>query len=177
MPPHCDSMDGPVVRAAKAALEAGDVGLALPYVPAAEEAEVTRAFERAMAARVLGPDAREVADLYFFEAVVRLHRAGEGAPYTGLEPAGLDHGPVVPVAERAIETGSPEALVRLLGRTVEDQVRRRFDHAMRLKAHAGRSLDDARAYVEAMLGLQVYAHHLYECAHAAAHEGRHEHAA
>ncbi len=67
-------------------------------------------------------------------------------------------GPVVPVAERAIETGSPEALATLLAGTVD----------------AGRSVADARAYVEAMLGLQVYAHHLYECARASAHEGRHE---
>ncbi len=174
MPPHCDSMDGPVVRAARAALEAGDVGLALPYVPAAAEADVTRAFERATAARALGADAREVADLYFFETVVRLHRAGEGAPYTGLKPAGLGDGPVVPVAEQAIETGSPDALATLLAGTVDAEVRERFERVQRLKADAGRSVADARAYVEAMLGLQVYAHHLYECARAAAHEGRHE---
>jgi hypothetical protein len=30
MPPHCDSLDGPVVAAARRALDAGDVDLALP---------------------------------------------------------------------------------------------------------------------------------------------------
>jgi hypothetical protein len=32
MAPHCDAMDGPVVTAARAALEAHDVGLVLPFV-------------------------------------------------------------------------------------------------------------------------------------------------
>jgi Family of unknown function (DUF6448) len=47
---------------------------------------------------------REVADRYFFETVVRVHRAAEGASFTGLKPAGLDVGPIIPVAERAIES-------------------------------------------------------------------------
>jgi tetratricopeptide (TPR) repeat protein len=37
--------------------------------------------------------------------VVRIHRAGEGAPYTGLKPAGLSEGPIIPIAEKAIEIG------------------------------------------------------------------------
>ena len=45
-------------------------------------------------------EARELADRYFFETLVRIHRAGEGAPYTGLKPAGRDLGPAVPAAVR-----------------------------------------------------------------------------
>jgi hypothetical protein len=40
----------------------------------------------------------------FFETAVRLHRAGDEAPYTGLKPAGPDWDPFVPRAEKAIET-------------------------------------------------------------------------
>jgi hypothetical protein len=94
-------MDGPVVTAAERALEAKDANLALAYVPKDGEDEVTRAFEAALRIREQGSSVREVADLHFFETVVRVHRAGEGAPYTGLKPAGLEHGPVIPVAERA----------------------------------------------------------------------------
>lgn len=81
MPPHCDTMDGPVVRAAQEALHRGDVSIILPYVPREGEEEVIRAFDRVMRARQAGEASREVADLYFFETVVRIHRAGEGAPY------------------------------------------------------------------------------------------------
>src|SRR5512147_3120054 len=113
MPPHCDTLDGPVVTAAKKALEAGDVNIILPYVPKEGEAEIIRAFEKVMKIRK-DESARELADLYFFETVVRIHRMGEGAPYTGLKPAGLSEGPVIPVAEEAIKRGSPDELINVL---------------------------------------------------------------
>lgn len=175
MPPHCDSMDGPVVRAAMRALEAEDVTLVLPFVHKDGEEEIVAAFHKVIQARKAGGAVRELADRYFFETAVRLHRAGEGAPYTGLKPAGLNVGPVIPVAERAIDTGSPEELLDLLSGTIRAEVKERFDRVMRFKRHAGGSVDEAREYVEAMLGLQVYAHTLYECAKAEVHEAAHSH--
>ena len=175
MPPHCDSLDGPVVKAAATALEARNVELVLAYVPAEGEAEVRQAFERTLQVEPLAPEARRLADEWFFENVVRIHRAGEGAPYTGLKPAGLGHGPVVPVAERAIEIGSADALVELLTGMVEEAVRERFEHVMHRKAHADGDLAANRSYVEAMLGLEVWAHSLYEALHADPHEHSHEH--
>ncbi|NLF00961.1 MAG: hypothetical protein GX601_08285 [Anaerolineales bacterium] len=168
-------MDGPVVKAASQALEARNVDLILPYVPKEGEGEVTSAFEKVIQVREGGAVAREVADLYFFETVVRVHRAGEGAPFTGLKPAGLDVGPVVPVAEQAIESGSPDALLNLLSDLVRDEVGRRFEHMLHLKAHAGESVGHAREYVKAMLGLQVFSHGLYESLQADAHSGHHGH--
>ena len=175
MPPHCDSLDGPVVKAAAAALERREVELVLPYVPADGEVEVKQAFEQAIAVEPLAPEAKKLADEWFFENVVRIHRAGEGAPYTGLKPAGLGHGPVVPVAERAIEAGSADELVTLLTGMVEEAVRERFEHVMHRKAHANGDLAANRAYVEAMLGLEVWSHSIYEALHAEPHEHAHSH--
>lgn len=179
MPPHCDSMDGPVVLAGKRALEAHDPALALPYVKAEGEPEVLKAFERTIAAHDGNRAANELADQYFFETLVRVHRAGEGAPYTGLKPAGLGFGPVVPVAERAIASGSPDELVAVLTDKVRGEVLERFDRAMSLKPHAEESVAASRAYVEAMLGLEVWSHKLYGCASAGPHQEHgepHEHA-
>jgi hypothetical protein len=172
-------MDGPVVLAAKAALEAHDPALALPYVKADGEPELLAAFERTIAAHNGNPKANELADLYFFETIVRVHRAGEGAPYTGLKPAGLGFGPVVPVAERAFETGSPDELIQILTDKVRHEILDRFGKAMALQAHAEDGVAAARAYVEAMLGLEVWSHKLYNCASAGPHEEHgqpHEHA-
>jgi hypothetical protein len=80
----------------------------LPFVPEEGEAEVKDVFQRTLRVRALDDEAREVADRLFFETVVRVHRAGEGAPYTGLRPAGLSFGPVIPLAETAVETGTAE---------------------------------------------------------------------
>ena len=175
MPPHCDTMDGPVVKAAKRALQAKDANIILAYVPKEGEKEVLKAFEKVAQAREGGPVVKEVADLYFFETAVRVHRAGEGAPYTGLKPAGLDEGPVIPVAEKAIETDSPDALIDLLCGFVREEVTQRFRHMQHLKEHAGEGVDADRAYVSAMLGLQVWSHGLYQYAKADPHVGHHEH--
>jgi hypothetical protein len=175
MPPHCDSLDGPVVIAARQSLDKQDVDIILPYVKKSGEGEVRKAFEKCSAARVLGEAAREVADSYFFETVVRIHREGEGASFDGLKPAGLDVGPVIPIAEHALESGSVDELEKLLTHIVSEQVHYRFDEVMHLKEHANHGVDHARAYVEAMLGLQVWSHKLYNCAKSSAHEGEHHH--
>lgn len=163
MPPHCDSLDGPVVRAAAEALDQGRVELVLPFVPADGESELRTAFERAIHARTSGGDARYVADRWFFETAVRVHRAGEGAPFTGLKPGGLDVGPVIPIAERAIETGDPTALANLLADAVRSEVYRRFEEMQSARAAADReeSVASERAYVATMLGLEVWAHRVH----------------
>jgi hypothetical protein len=169
MPPHCDSLDGPVVGAARRALDTGNVDLVLPFVTEDGEEEVRRAFARVMRARREGPGSQEVADLHFFETVVRVHRAGEGAPYTGLKPAGIDVGPVIPVAERAIATGQAEDLTDLLVAALDRELARRFHRVMELRRHAAGPVADARRYVDAMLGFQVWAHAVYVAATAEEH--------
>jgi hypothetical protein len=171
MPPHCDSLDGPVVTAARRALGMHDVSEVLPYVKRDGEAEVIAAFDKTIAVRNGDPVVNEVADLYFFETVVRVHRAGEGAPFTGLKPAGLSNGPVIPAAERAIERGEPAELIQLLTARVRLEVERRFAEVMELKERADDSVEDARAYVEASLGLQVWSHGLYQAAERGGHGG------
>ncbi len=175
MPPHCDTLDGPVVTVAREALEKKDVKIILPYVPKEAEEEIITVFKQVIQVRNVNSVAQEVADRYFFETVVRLHRAGEGASFTGLKPAGLDEGPVIPVAERAIESGNPDELLDLLAEMVRKHVRDRFDHMQHLKRDADQGVEQAREYVEAMLGLQVYSHSLYLAMQADPHEGHHEH--
>ncbi len=173
MPPHCDSLDGPVVRAAQRALDAEDVTLVLPFVPTAGEKEVIAAFDKVVQARRTSAICREVADRYFFETVVRVHRAGEGAPFTGLKPAGLDVGPVIPVAEKAIESGDAAGLADTLVRAVREELAHRFHHLGHLRGGADRGVAGARAYVEAMLGLQVWAQGIYQAAKAKGHAVSH----
>jgi hypothetical protein len=161
MPPHCDAIDGPVARAAIAALEAGDVEIVFPFVPKEAEPEVRSAFERVRSIRTLRGTVRDVADRYFLETVVRFHRMGEGASFTGLKPACLDPGPVLPLAERAIEDGSAEELTRELTDVLEAAIKRRLDRVSSLRVHAGEGVDAARASTEAMLHFEVWANGIY----------------
>src|SRR5688572_6649736 len=102
---HCDALDGPVVQAAQKALATGNINLVLIWVQKNDEAEINRAFNKALTVRKLTAEAKELADLYFFETLVRVHRAGEGAPYTGLRPAGQDLDPAIPIADAALRDG------------------------------------------------------------------------
>lgn len=161
MPPHCDSLDGPVVTAARKALDAGDVDVVAPYVHAEGEDEVRAMFEQVLPLHEQGGAAGEIADRLFFETVVRVHRAGENAPYTGLKPAGLDVGPVIPLAERAVERGDSDEVAAFLAHTLDSQLRQRMSALTRLGRARDGSVAKERAYVEAMLGFEVFSHRLY----------------
>jgi hypothetical protein len=170
MPPHCDSLDGPVVSAARNALAVANVDVILPYVPASGEEEVREAFARVLPLQTIGGEAAAVAQRWFFETVVRIHRAGEYAPYTGLKPAGLDVGPVIPLAENAVESGDVEDVYRLLAADLRDQLLRRLERVRQLAESKDASVDAGREYVQAMLGFEVYSHHVYQAMH-----GEHQH--
>ena len=75
---HCDGLDGPVVKAARQALDTGNLNLVLIWVQKDDVAEIKNAFQKTLTVRKLSPAAKEMADSYFFETLVRVHRQGEG---------------------------------------------------------------------------------------------------
>jgi hypothetical protein len=161
MPPHCDTRDGPVVTAARIALETGNVNFVLIWVPESAENELKEAFEKTLRVRKAGVEAQELADEWFFESVVRLHRAGEGAPFTGLKPAGLDWGPVVPRAEKAIETNDATDAIGYVLNTIEKDLQQRFKRAISTKNYGVNDVRAGREFVQAYINFVVYSHHLY----------------
>lgn len=163
---HCDTMDGPVVKSAQHALATDSVEHVLMWVSQHDEAEVRQAFARTRSVRALNAGARDLADRWFFETVVRLHRAGEGEPYTGLKPAGTDLGPVVPAADRALQAGSLAELEEVLVHAVRNGLHERFDRARAARAFTPGDVAAGRAFVAAYVPFMHYA----ERVHAAAGE-------
>jgi hypothetical protein len=157
---HCDTMSGPVVAAARLALEKEDVTPVLKWVRPEDEKDIRAAFARAVAARSAGKEAREVADTWFFETLVRIHRAGEGAPYTGLAPAGTPIEPSILLADEALSMGDPAKLVRSVSGRVADGVRERFARAAEAKKHAEESVGKGREFVAAYVDLTHYVERL-----------------
>lgn len=159
---HCDGMDGPVVKAAQKALETGNVNLVLIWVQKKDEVEIRKAFQQTLAVRKLSPEAKQLADVYFFETLVRIHRAGEGAPYTGLKPAGRDLGPAIPAADQALKTGSVEPLVKLLTDEVQHGIGEHFTATMAKKKFNQDNVEAGREYVKAYVVFIHFAERLYE---------------
>ena len=145
---HCDTMDGPVIKAAQQALGNGNVNLVLIWVKADDEAAIKEAFEKALRVRKLSPEAQEMADMYFFETLVRIHRAGEGAPYTGLKPTGTPLEPGVAIADAALANGSDAELLKELAAAVQKGAQERFREVMEKKQYPPDNIEAGREYIE-----------------------------
>jgi hypothetical protein len=164
---HCDTVDGPVVKAAKLALTTGDVGPVLKWVKPQDEAQIRAAFQRTVHVRGLSPQAREMADNYFFETLVRVHRAGEGEPYTGLKPAGTPVEPGIALADKALAVDSAEELVQQLTAEVAAGIRQRFSEARASRKHGDDSVAAGRAYVAAYVEFIHFVERVEQSVHAA----------
>jgi uncharacterized protein DUF6448 len=171
---HCDSLKGPVVATARLALEKGDVTPVLKWVPAAKEAEIRTTFAKAVAARAASPQAREIADQWFFETLVRIHRESEGAPFTGLKDAGYKPEEGIELADQAIERGSIDAVQKELSDGVAAGLRKRFAAVQDAKKHANESIEEGRHYVHAYVEFIHYVEGLHAAANEpAGHHGIH----
>lgn len=166
---HCDGVDGPVVKAARDALDAGDVNRVLIWVKPGDEAQIRDSFRKTQAVRKLNATAKDFADHAFYETLVRVHRAGEGEPYTGLKPAGRDLGPALPAGDGAIEAATVEPVLRLLSQGVHDGVERRYREVMSHKSFEPDDVAAGRKYVQAY----VEYIHAVEKIHQAADGGAH----
>jgi hypothetical protein len=167
---HCDTLDGPVVADARVALAKGDVTPVLKWVKADAEQEVRALFASALKVRKLDPAAQELADHYFFETLVRVHRAGEGAPYTGLKPAGSVEPPIA-MADQALVTGNVDDLAKKIAAHAEAGIRERFQRALATQKHAGESVAAGREFVEAYVSYVHYVEGIVTAVHAGPHHG------
>ncbi len=109
-------------------LETVNVNLILPWVQKESEQELKYAFERTLGTRRGNTNykSRELADLWFFETSVRLHRQGEGAPYTRIKPSGTLESLAVPMADEAIETENPEKVIDFLTSAAKEELYKIF---------------------------------------------------
>ncbi len=175
---HCDTLDGPVVQAARQALEKGDITPILKWIKQDQEPEVRAAFQKALAVRGKGPEAKELADRYFFETLVRIHRAGEGAPYTGLSAGPPE--PIIRATDESLEKGSVDEVVKHVTEAVASGIRKRFAETAAKKKHADENVAAGRKFVESYVDFTHYVERLHLDAigalgHGSTSEGAPEH--
>ena len=159
---HCDGLDGPVVKAAQRALDTRNPAFALIWVQEKDAREIQSAFEQTLAVRELSPQAKALADRFFFETLVRVHRAGEDAPFTGLKPAGRDLGPAVPAADEAVRVGSVEPVRQLLTDAMQHRLREGFAQVMAAQTFKADDLAAGRAYIKAYVEFIHLVERLYD---------------
>ena len=131
--------------------------------------EIKKVFQKTLAVRKLNPEAKELADMYFFETLVRIHRAGEGAPYTGLKPAGRDLGPAIPAADKAIVDGKLEPLFKILTERIHNGLHEKFKEVIAKKNFKKDDVEAGREYIEVYVLFIHYVEGLYEATKKAIH--------
>ncbi|MGA2623848.1 MAG: DUF6448 family protein [Bacteroidota bacterium] len=167
---HCDTMNGPVVKAAKKALETGNVNLILIWVQPKDEATIKAAFDKTVKIRSVSPEVKEMADMYFFETLVRTHRAGEGEPYTGLKPAETEVDPGIEAADQAIEKGTTDLLLKNVRETIDNGISRHFKEVIETKGYDKNDLSAGRDYVKNYVTFIHYVEQVYDAATKAVEE-------
>ena len=163
---HCDSMNGPVVKAAQKALETGDVKYVFVWIQKSDEKEIAEAFRKTISVRKLNSEAREFADRYFFETLVRVHRAGEGAPYTGLKSADWKPEAGIDAADNAVESGSAKALLTTLNDAVHDGLHGKFADVMKKKNYKAEDVVAGRDFVKSYVTFIHYAERILQATQA-----------
>lgn len=156
---HCDTLEGPVVGEARTALASGDVTPVLKWVQPADEAAIRATFAQTRSVRAQSKEAAELADRWFLETLVRLHRAGEGAPYTGLK-SGAPEEPGIAAADRALASGNSDELLVQTTDALRSRLQTKLTRVRELQAHAGHSVEAGRAYVAAYVDYVHFAERL-----------------
>lgn len=157
---HCDTLDGPVIQDARKAIEAREITPILKWVKPKDEKAVRAAFNKLLAGKPKSPETVEHA---FFTTLVKIHRAGEGAPFTGLKPAGAVE-PAVAEADKALASGSADALVKLITDDISAGIRSRYEHAAAAYKHKDESVAQGREFVEAYVEFTHYVERLHQAA-------------
>ena len=146
---HCDTMDGPLIADARKAMGQNNVNYVLKWVSAANESEIRVAFNLVMKVKGLSPEAKELSEKYFFDTLVRIHRAGEGMPFTGVKPSGTPIDEKVLAADKSIEIGNLSPLKDKVSKDDIPELKKLFDKVMSLKNFDVNNVEAGREYIEA----------------------------
>jgi len=161
---HCDTLDGPVVNACRKSLETGNVNHSLIWVQEQDEGIIRESFDKTLEVRVLSPKAKDLADMNFFETVVRIHRSGEGASYDGLKPAGSVIDPSISAGDKSIETGTMKDVEKLVFDALHKKIESHFNEVLEKKNFDPNDVRSGREYVKAYVEYIHFVESIYKSA-------------
>jgi uncharacterized protein DUF6448 len=159
---HCDTLDGPVVNACKKSLETGNINYTLIWVQQQDEGIIRESFDKTLEVRALSPKAKDLADMNFFETVVRIHRSSEGAAYDGLKPAGSVIDPSIVAGDKAIETGTMKDVEKLVFDALHKKMESHFNEVLEKKNFDPNDVRAGREYVKSYVDYIHFVESIYK---------------
>lgn len=158
---HCDSVEGPVIKAAQKSLETGNINFVLIWVPEKDEPEIHRLFNKVLQNRGLNSDVNLLLTNYFFETVVRLHRMGEGVGYTGIKDVNFKPEPGITEADDAIALGSLKQISSELPEEKYAELEKYFSEVIQKQNYNTDDLQAGRDYVKSYVHFIHYVEELF----------------
>lgn len=145
---HCDSYDGPVIQDALKALDQNKVALVMKWIDEKHEPEIEKLFKKTIKYKKLDQEVYQLLEKHFLETLVRVHREGEGEPYTGLKPAGSTS-EIIQLTDTALREDDIESFLQELNGHTGKVVREKYEKVGALKPVKDNSIAQGRAYVAA----------------------------
>jgi hypothetical protein len=145
---HCDSYDGPLIKDALKALEISNINPVLKWVDEKYESEIISLFNKTASLKGGDKEVYAIVEKHFLETLVRLHREGEGAPFTGLKPAG-SASPIIVLADQAVASGQVKTLITKLDAHLNTVLNEKYNEVMEKSQIKDNSPAEGREYVRA----------------------------
>ncbi|MDT8393636.1 MAG: DUF6448 family protein, partial [Bacteroidales bacterium] len=118
------------------------------WITAEQEKEIISLFNKTYALKSGDKEVYAIVEKHFFETLVRLHRETEGAPYTGLKPAGTTK-KIIQLSDQAIESKDIDELLGKLNNHIKQVIREKYEKVVSLDKVKNDSPDKGREYVKA----------------------------
>lgn len=158
---HCNRENGPVAKDARKALEKEDFQKIAIWVSKGQADELRTKYKECLNVYEKGGKSRKLAESYFVETAIRLHRKSEGMAFTGVKPAS-PLPPDIAKAEKALKTGELNPLIDFLSQELKQKTQKWFRNAMQAKKHKNENLGKGREWVDAYVKYVIYVHGLYQ---------------
>lgn len=160
MQKYPDVIQGPVVKAAKMALETGNVNYILIWLPEESENTLKNLLEKTCCKRSSRMNMQNQAYDWYFATVNRFFSTSRSYDYLKTQFGGLAEKPLVLKVDTAIESGNFEEIRDIIPITHEADAKQRFLHVMNMRNYPVNDIAAGRAYVSAFFDFNRYVHDL-----------------
>lgn len=171
---HCDSYDGPTIKEAIKALETNNVNLVLKWITPEQEKVIIPLFNKTYSLKAGDKEVYQIVEKHFFETLVRLHRETEGAPFTGLKPAGTTK-KIVQLSDQALDSKDVDTFLVKLNAHIGKVIKEKYEKVVALDKVKNDSPAKGREYVEAYVDFTHTIEAIHDIAEQSGDHSAHKH--
>lgn len=142
-----DSHNGPMMIAAKRALETGKAHHILIWIPEKSENTLKNLLEKVCCKRRIQADGHDRIVDWYFETISRFHSGYYGPHNLNISTKTPEEKSIIFLVESACESGNFEEITTVIRDTPTGEMRQRFDDVMKKRNYCEENIAAGRVYV------------------------------